>query len=268
MELFSISEQWMEAFGKTLIHSIWVGLVLVGLLKLLFYSISHKHSQLRYTLSLSALLLYAGSVTAFFIALYQPSGTTPGMNQPSEVFTPASWLLHLSETGGPSYDGSIWTLCSFLYGLGVVIMLIRVAFASFNLYRVKVSGTPAQEPWATHFLQLASKLGIQRKVRLLVSEKMKIPGLIGWVRPVVIVPAGMLTHLPVNQLDTILMHELYHLKRYDFLINAIQMILEGVVTTRNVDGSVNVSPMGPVVVMISGHSSIDTAETPTPSVCP
>jgi hypothetical protein len=107
-------------------------------------------------------------------------------------------------------------------------MIIRVAYASLYLHSMRISGIPAQEPWSAHFDQLALKLGIRRDVRLLISEKITVPGLIGWIKPVVIVPAGMLTQLPLNQLETILMHELYHLKRYDFLVNAMQLLLEGI----------------------------------------
>ena len=228
MELFSTSGLWVEAFGKTLIHSIWTGLMLVALMNIALHVISHRRSHLRYFISVLTLMLYTGAVAAIFAMLYQPGPGSAGMPLSPSGAENTFRMLKFSQSGGQPVHQAFWTIFGYLYGTGVLIMGLRAVHASHHIHHLKVTGVPAGEPWNSQFIQLTGRLGIRQKVRLLVSEKISVPGLIGWIKPVVIVPAGMLGQVPMNQLETILMHELYHLKRYDFLVNAIQIILEGI----------------------------------------
>jgi beta-lactamase regulating signal transducer with metallopeptidase domain len=214
----------MEAFGKMLIHSIWAGILLFVLMKLVLHSISQQRSQLRYMISVFTLLLYTGSALAIFLILYQqPDGQSGAFAQSGY----SGWIKDVSGTRGPVLRDSIWTMCCYLYAAGMFFMILRIGLAALHLSKVKASGTSVSEQWNTHFSQLLTSLRIRQKVRLLESVRITIPGVIGWIRPVVVVPAGMLTQLPANQVETILLHELFHLKRYDFLVNAIQTVLEG-----------------------------------------
>jgi len=227
MDLFSSTDQWIEAFGKTLIHSLWSGLILLFLLQVVLHAISHKRSQLRYLLAGLTMILYLGSVLALFAILYRPSaegtGTFPGS---AGLANTVRWLA-INPTDTPLALDSLWSLCCYLYAAGTVFMILRFGYAVFHLQRIKSSGTTVNEQWIDLFIQLTGRMKISQEVRLLESDRITVPGLVGWIRPAVIVPAGMLTHLPLNQVETILMHELYHLKRYDFLVNAFQMVMEG-----------------------------------------
>lgn len=55
-----------------------------------------------------------------------------------------------------------------------------------------------------------------------------VPALVGYIKPVILVPAGMLSNLSVSQVETILMHELYHLRRFDAIANMIQLLIENI----------------------------------------
>ena len=227
MDLFSSSDQWIEAFSKTLIHSLWSGLLLLFLLQVMLHAISHKHSHLRYLLAALSLILYLGSVLALFVILYRPQAEGAGAISGSVGLANAVRWIAISGTDTSLVPDSVWSLCCYLYIAGIFFMILRFGYAVFHLQRIKSSGIPVGEQWFDFFTQLAGRMGISGKVRLLESDRIMVPGLVGWIRPAVIVPAGMLTHLPLNQVETILMHELYHLKRYDFLVNAFQMVMEG-----------------------------------------
>jgi beta-lactamase regulating signal transducer with metallopeptidase domain len=224
MELFSTTGQWMEAFGKMLIHSIWAGIFLFIAMKLMLRFISHRRSQLRYMVSVLTLMLYTGSALAMFLFLYQPAGEHPGAVIKTGY---PGWATDPGGAGNPLFGDSIWTICCYTYAAGMFIMILRIGFSALYIRKVKASGTSVDGHWNTHFKQLLNNLGTRQKVRLLESVRITTPGLFGWIRPVVMVPAGMLTNLPLNQVETILLHELYHLKRYDFLVNALQIVLEG-----------------------------------------
>ena len=62
MEVFVATGDWILALGKTIIHSIWVGLLLLSILKLTLNVIPDSYSNLRYRISVLSLLLLLGSV--------------------------------------------------------------------------------------------------------------------------------------------------------------------------------------------------------------
>jgi hypothetical protein len=107
-------------------------------------------------------------------------------------------------------------------------MLLRSTASLAYVRRLQSSGTQLDPEWQQRFLQISTSLGIKRTVRFLESARASGPMIAGYLKPAVIVPAGMITMLPVSQIETILMHELYHLKRGDYLVNIMQLFIEGV----------------------------------------
>ena len=73
---------------------------------------------------------------------------------------------------------------------------------------------------------LLRRFAIRRPVRLLVSARVAVPALIGWLRPVILLPASVLAELPLQHLELILAHELAHLRRCDYLLNLLQTAIE------------------------------------------
>ncbi len=74
--------------------------------------------------------------------------------------------------------------------------------------------------------RLAGQMGVRRIVRLLMSPRVEVPTVIGWLRPVLIVPAAFFSTLPPEQVEAILAHELAHIRRHDYLVNLIQIVIE------------------------------------------
>jgi uncharacterized protein involved in exopolysaccharide biosynthesis len=73
---------------------------------------------------------------------------------------------------------------------------------------------------------LRRRLGVSRPVRLLKSALVEVPTVIGWLRPVILLPAVSLTGLTPGQLEALLAHELAHVRRLDYLVNAFQCLVE------------------------------------------
>jgi len=73
---------------------------------------------------------------------------------------------------------------------------------------------------------LVEKLGITRPVRLLESALVQIPTVVGWLRPVILLPATALSGLTSEQIEALLAHELAHIRRGDYLINMLQTVVE------------------------------------------
>jgi TonB family protein len=73
---------------------------------------------------------------------------------------------------------------------------------------------------------LASRFRFVRRIRVLVSEHIDTPTLIGWLKPVILLPTAVALGFPRQQIELILAHELGHLRRYDHLVNLAQALLE------------------------------------------
>jgi beta-lactamase regulating signal transducer with metallopeptidase domain len=114
-----------------------------------------------------------------------------------------------------------------LWLVGVACLSSSMAAGVVHLNRLKKTGTePTDNPLDRMLECLAQRMGVSRAVRLLVSESIEVPSVFGWLRPVVLLPATALTGFTPAQLEALLAHELAHLRRYDYVANWIQNVIE------------------------------------------
>ena len=229
MEVFVATGDWILALGKTIIHSIWVGLLLLSILKLALNVIPDSYSNLRYRISVLSLLLLLGSGFALFILLYSPVDTTQISSGAGgeEPFFLGMLSAYINKPGLSSYH-FIYLISSYIYFAGIPVVLIRSMGLFRYQVRMKKAGSPVQYLWKRRFVKLKISLGIKRGVDLMESGIITVPVLVGFFKPVVLVPAGMLSNLSVRQVETILMHELFHLRRFDAFANVIQLFIENI----------------------------------------
>ena len=83
--------------------------------------------------------------------------------------------------------------------------------------------------WQERIDRLAARVRLSRPVTLLESCVAEVPVVIGYVRPVILMPVGLLAGLPAGQVEAILLHELAHIRRHDYLVNLMQIVVEGLV---------------------------------------
>jgi len=229
MGLFEASEIWMHAIGKTIIHSIWIGVMILALLRLLQAYVPAKFSGLRYSMAVSALLLLFISFIASFLMLYEPLSSMQASLSSPLAFPLVSGRLFLRSNGESILNANLlFSVCGYIYFAGALFMLCRSLPTLIYVRRLRNSGIHPDLEWQLKFSQISLSLGIKRPVSFLESALASGPMLVGYLKPVVIVPAGMITLLPVSQVETILMHELYHLKRRDYLVNIMQLFIEGI----------------------------------------
>ncbi len=111
--------------------------------------------------------------------------------------------------------------------LGVMICALRPLLSWVAIGRWRRVGTsPVRQEVTKTMLRLSEQLGVRRKVEILKSQLVHVPLVFGYLRPVILLPASLLTNLPTAQLEAIIAHELGHVRRHDFLVNFIQTIIE------------------------------------------
>ncbi|UCF15340.1 MAG: M48 family metalloprotease, partial [Phycisphaerales bacterium] len=157
-------------------------------------------------------------------ALEAPTVEPPAMVENADA-SPAPavpWRQRISEKLEPALPHvvSVWLIGVFalsIWHLGGWTQLQR-------LRRKMVK--PVDESLHAKLSELAQKLGVRRAVALTESALVRIPTVVGWLRPAILLPASALTGLTAEQLGAILAHELAHVRRHDYLVNMLQTIVE------------------------------------------
>jgi GWxTD domain-containing protein len=212
-----------NALGWALVHSIWEGAAVALLLALGLCAT--QSARLRYLAGCTALVTM---LAAFFItfACALPSSVNLAMPLPrlavSAVGGPG--LLELLERQ-PSLAPPWWITPAWL--CGVVLFQLRALGGWISVHRMRQAGTlPAPLHWQQRLRDLAPRLLVTRTVALFESCLAEVPVVIGHLRPVILVPLGLLTNMPPEQVEALLTHELAHIRRHDYLVNLVQTFVE------------------------------------------
>ena len=114
-----------------------------------------------------------------------------------------------------------------LWSLGVIACALRPTLSWFAIRRMRRVGTsPVSNDLLDVLRRVSKQLGVTRPVQLFQSSLVQVPVVLGYLRPMILLPISLLNNLPISQLETILAHELAHVRRHDFLINLLQTIVE------------------------------------------
>jgi GWxTD domain-containing protein len=224
---FWIHSAAAKALGTALAHFVWEGAAIAVLLASAL-AVFRGSARVRYGLACAALVAMpiAFAVT---LAMLWPHSVARLMPLPP---------LDLSRAAVPAGVGGAstpWTIASLLPWAVPVWM---AGVAAFLVYRFaswiaaqrlrRLGACAAPEEWSRRVGELAVRLKISRHVALLESCLAEVPMLIGYLRPVILVPIGMLAALPIDQVEAILLHELAHIRRADYLVNLLQTAIESV----------------------------------------
>lgn len=146
----------------------------------------------------------------------------PAPNPLLEV-PPSSNLADSRRIGSIRY--SLWLVST--WGIGVAILSLRLCLGFFGVARVRWFGIiPAPLHALEQTQKLCQALRISVPVRVCESSFVHVPLVIGWIRPLILLPLGMISGLDDMQLRGLLAHELGHIRRCDYLVNLLQVVLE------------------------------------------
>ena len=228
-----LSAGWVNALGWTLLHSLWQALIVLGLIVGAMRLIPSRQSTLRYAVACLGLLLCVMlSVATFIVALGEyPSGGN-AEHPPTSVFHQAAFQqIHSQEEVGlisltvSALERNMqWVVMA--WAAGFLFFALRLCMGLWYTYRIRSSAQLVDGHWQAFISESAEKLGITRFVRLAESAAIVTPMVIGFLKPFILVPAGMLAGLTPTQLETVLLHELAHVRRKDFLLNFLQTVIE------------------------------------------
>ena len=130
------------------------------------------------------------------------------------------------ERGGELIAPALpWIVCGWL--VGVLLVSAWHLRGWMQVQRVRrADGRPVGDGVHQVLTRLSRRLGVTRAVHAVESALLRVPTVVGWIRPVILLPAGALTGLTGEQLEAILAHELAHIRRLDYLVNLLQTVAE------------------------------------------
>ena len=232
-------DEVIRAFAWTLIHSLWQGAIIALLAAGSVIFLRKHRPEIRYAMLCLLLALFPVMFAGTFIYYYQAKNT-PDLNA---ALVQGKSDVYADELNTPSAirinEASKWyslpaeliedqaDIMVLIWLLGFFFFVFRFAGSMIYVHRLKSTGLlPLAEIWEQKLSELSTKLELKKKIRLAESLLAKIPLTVGYLKPVILLPIGTLSSVPPQQLEAILLHELAHIRRKDYLINVLQSVVE------------------------------------------
>lgn len=215
----------VRVVGWTLLHSVWQG-ALLGLLYAAARTMLPR-GEARYRFGMAILLALAlcpvltlwrllealPSITSTTVVMAIP--VMNGVNVAPDT-TPWTWSAGL--------DALLpWLVLA--WSCGVLLLSLR-AWRQWRGLKALVRMAELMPQWQSRVVGMAQRFGVRRHVTVLCSKVIATPAVVGWVRPVILLPLAVVCNFPATQIELILAHELAHLRRWDPLANLFQVVLE------------------------------------------
>lgn len=217
------AQLFVTHLGWVLLHFVWQGALIGCATAVALLVLRNARPEARYAVACSGLLLClvwpaAGLVLRLAgdsepVPLGVPLGalTTVGVAQMAD-----GWIDLLQ--GQLHLVVGVWACCAAALGLRMALGLVWVGRAA--------RATTTDPQWQARLSALAARCGLQRAVRLRIVDGLASPVTAGWLKPLVLVPAALLTNMPPHLLEALLAHELGHVRRSDYLVNLVQSVIE------------------------------------------
>lgn len=225
-----INSNFLDALGFTLVDSLWQGLVIMAVAFLGLAILRKAPARWKHNFLLVCILALPIAGTYSF-RLYQGFNIVSIENNVStpEMIPSTSVLMNAEESSSTSQlqmeafwlvDKAHWI--GLLWIIGLLLVSLRGVGGILYLNRLKTNATEVQQPEIVRLLKvLRDDFGLRTTVLIKESSKIMSPLVSGYFKPVILFPLGLIQGLSTEEVEVILLHELAHLKRNDFLINIV-----------------------------------------------
>ena len=263
--LFQVEGSLSLQVVVTLFHFLWQGLALAILVAICNATIARNSAKAKYAVSFSALMLMLACMIGTFgivaanatpvnrtvvsatevlienepsyaeavgeIAL-EPESFTDEINV--DVASAFPVAISIEETNTEPSTTSFLETWAWLapyvvivYLVGVALMIVRFAGAFYGGDRLRRRAVPVtKRQWLNQLDACIAQIECSIRPKLMTCERIATPLIVGVFKPVILLPASLLTEMTPAQIEAILLHELAHLRRLDHVANLIQRVVE------------------------------------------
>ena len=226
------NSSWTEVVGYSLLHSLWQGLVATIVLLLVARLINAKYAALRYWFFTGIMIIFFATNIFTFVSLI--SNATVSLNgiNLSElakglVQIDVAKLLASSPEVVAVTLTQIMPMLVLVWGSGIVFLIIRLIFnVTTTKHLLGKDQIPVAGELSELLLALQARMGFNRVVQLVQSNHVSVPCVLGHLKPIILLPIGLINGLTSRQVEAILLHELGHIKRHDYLVNIFQSVID------------------------------------------
>ena len=248
--MIPIQTHHLESLGWTLIHFCWQAAAIAIVYKVVDLSMTHGESkttsQTRYVFALAAMLFMfataAGTLLYEELRLQHAATAEYATDSVTNTTTlPSSDTSTTLNTESPATQPSLREAITAalprpeaflpwldaLWMFGVLVLSARTVGGWLIVQRLRSTATQQIPPaLAASFARLSRRIGVHGRVALRLSTRIAGPLAIGMMRSLILLPASALTTLSADQLEAVLVHELAHIRRADYLWNILQTMIE------------------------------------------
>lgn len=250
----SLMSDLVPRVGWALLHFVWQGTLLAAMLAAVLWFMRRSSAGVRYAVSCMTLvaMCVVPVITAVQVRPDRPAnmhgiGTRASAVSRAQTAAPAPEGPHRATVGRTRssavpqrsqltleqrtriflHRNIAWIVG--LWALGVLLLSLRLAGACIYLRRLARTATrPLEDSWNATVSRLARTAGLRRPILAFASDTIAAPSVIGWLQPVLLMPVSALTGLPVREVESLLAHEIAHIRRHDYLVNLLQALAETV----------------------------------------
>ncbi len=228
-----ISEELIYALGWTVVHSLWQGCIIAILMAFAMHTLKDKTAKVRYELATFSLFLVFAFSLCTFIWYYIEAGQMVAY----ESFI-SNQVIIGDDAGGVSTLHGITQVCMdyfnthlptivLIWLLGVVFFVLRLFGGLAYVQRLKYQeSTLLPAKWQLKVQAISKRIPTKKTVQIFESAKAKVPMVIGYFKPFILLPIGTINQLEEKEIEAIIAHELAHVFRNDFLMNIILSFIE------------------------------------------
>src|SRR5258708_28354608 len=220
----SLTGPGAQALGWALLHLLWQGVLVAAILAGTLALMKRQSANARYLASCGAMIALLVLVVATAVRAYDPAAeptpafpATATMHAATLVDTTAD-LLPIAASNTPTtaqlFARAVATASPHLptivliWAMGVLLLSVRLLFGWIRAHEMaKRNAVPAGRDWQRAAARLAEALNLRRGVTLLESAAVEVPTVIGFLRPVILLPLATLNALSPHPLAMLLAHE-------------------------------------------------------------
>ncbi len=228
----------LDALAWTLIHSLWQAGIVALVVALLFGLTKSLSARLRYHIAVTGLVLIPVLAVVTYLHLIQPAeveliprtafAAASDLSDAEAFFT----LGHLqspdpAQVVDEVVNDELRIAIVLSWMTGSLLFALRLAAGFVGVRRLTRSGTSIPDALLQKvFDRLLVGASFSREVSLVVSSIIDVPMTVGWIRPCVLLPASVVSGFPPEAIEAFIAHELMHVRRFDYLINLLQHVVE------------------------------------------
>lgn len=211
----------LASLGWSVIHALWLGTLIAGVLAVVIACLGDAHARTRYTLSYAALIVMVAAPIVMALSLLDPLSPSARQQVTSVVDATVGFRGYIA------WRAIVVRAAAGIWMVGVAVAAVRFMAEWRRVSRLRPGHTARVDAALTVDVDgLAAEMGVQEDVAVFRTRLAHVPMVFGLRTPTILLPDSTAAVLTTSQIRAILAHELAHVGRKDYLANLVQIGLE------------------------------------------